>query len=157
MPVQSHPCSHSLDQTGVRWCGHGDISHEDIITALAATSAGCCVVPPCRIHTCSFSSSPIVTLAGVWCLGAGRAGRGVAAPCYRPSVARSCCLPAAPRWPGTPQPGRQVHHCNVDTAESGHEGHEGDRVLRGCHEDVTMLSHSGHVGSPGQTRALAAG
>ena len=33
-PVQSHPCSHSLDQTGVRWCGHGDISSEDI-TALA--------------------------------------------------------------------------------------------------------------------------
>ena len=119
----------SLMETSLPWLLH--------------TPGGCCVVTPCRIHTCSFSSSPIVTLAGVWCLGAGRAGRGVAAPCYRPSVARSCCLPAAPRWPGTPQPGRQVHHCNVDTAESGHEGHEGGRVSRGsrgCHEGVTRMS-----------------
>ena len=135
-PVQSHPCSHSLDRGGVRWCGHGDISHEDIITALAATSGGCCVVTPCRIHICSFSSSPIVTLAGVWCLGGGWLE--IELP-YRPSVARSCCLPTRPPLARDPATWRRVHHCYVDTTQAGHEGHEGGRVSRGCEEDVTKM------------------
>ena len=46
-PVQSHPCSHSLDQTGVRWCGHGDMNMKtSLLWLLAATSGGCCVVKP---------------------------------------------------------------------------------------------------------------
>ena len=101
--------------------------------------------PPSRIHTYSFSSSPIVTLAGVWCLGAGRAGRGVAAPCYRPSVARSCCLPAAPRWPGTPQPGAGSITVTwtllslVTRVTRGAGGHEGvTRVSRRC-DDAAPL------------------
>ena len=119
---------------GVRWCGHG-LEKYLMKTALAATSGGCCVVTSCSIHICSFSSSPIVTLAGVWCLGGGW----LELPCYRPSVARSCCLPTRPPLARDPATWRRVHHCNVDTTQAGHEGHEGGRVSRGCEEDVTKM------------------
>ena len=103
-----------------------------LLSLTAATPGGCCVVTSCRIHICSFSSSPIVTLAGVWCLGGGW----LELPCYRPSVARSCCLhhpPPAGQGPRNLAPGPAPVTWTLPRLVT--------RVTRGagCHEDVKRM------------------
>ena len=150
-PAQSHPCtvlyctvsgteSPLQSQLGpgrgaLLWTWAREISYEDI------TVHGCYIR---RLLCCHLLQDPHLQFLlvsncdsswGVVCLGGGW----LELPCYRPSVARSCCLPTRPPLARDPATWRRVQHCNVDTTQAGHEGHEGGRVSRGCNEDVTKM------------------